>query len=535
MNKRPLRVMLVDDESNIKNLLRLCIDWQSLNMEIAGDASSGLEAIDMAEVLMPDIIITDIQMPYMDGLELSKIIKAKHRDIAIVILTAHDEFAYAQSAVSIGVSDFILKPIDRDVLFETISRLGDSIISNRLRLSRLELSHQYIKNSIDVLQGKVLNDLISNSPEFSFQPAELSLVDINLDTAYDTYQVSLINTAIDRSKYTALESQMLLQNCCGYIKDSCLLSSGAFAFTDIYNNIVLLNNDPSIYLNDISEHAVRYFKEQLSAPVSCGIGMPVHGIGKVFLSYRQALNALKLCYITGEEITFADSQIAEAQQGGPPQHMLDDNLKLAIKSGSAVQAVDIASKILKAYARENINDLNGVKILALNIFIYVKDLLSEMKIAPVGDLSLPGEMLLKVFSLPRYSDVENTVTGLIEKACGLIYEALSTKSSSVVAQIRSYIDENFSDYSLTLTAVADKFFINSSYLSRIFKKDTGISFSEYLIKVRIENAMKLLEDQDYKAYQLAQLAGIPDPNYFVKCFKKISGMSFAEYKQKKGI
>jgi two-component system, response regulator YesN len=533
MSDRPLKVLIVDDESNTRGLVKVSLDWESLNMEVVGDATSGLEAIDMMESLLPDIIITDIQMPYMDGLTLSKIIKEKHPDISIVILTAHNEFSYAQRAVSIGVSDFILKPIDKNLLLETMTKVGNSIKSNRDRLSKLELSHQYIKSNITVFQNKVFNDLISNSLNFTFQPEELKMVDINIDTDYDIYQVSLINITVDKSRYTNLERQVLLQKCCSYIKELYLLSGRAYVFTDIYSNIVLLNNDDAIYLNDISERATIYLKEQLSTVISCGIGMEVHSIENIYISYQQALNALNMCYITGEEITFADSQITEAEHSVFQQNTMTDKMKLAIKSGSTIQAVHITKMVLQNYAKENINDLDGVKIFVLNISTYIKELLSEMKIPSSGNLFLSGEMLLEVFKLEKYSEIENTVITMVEKVCILITEALSRKNNSTVANTKNYLDENFSDSNLTLKTVADKFYINSSYLSRIFKKGTGISFSEYLTKIRIENATVKLKTEDFKAYQLAQMVGIPDPNYFVKCFKKITGISFAEYKLKK--
>ncbi len=533
MTDRSLKVLIVDDESNTRNLVRMSVEWEKLNLIVAGDATSGLEAIDLMDSLHPDIVITDIQMPYMDGLTLSRTIKEKHPDTAIVILTAHDDFSYAQSAISIGVSDFILKPIDKNILNATMTKVSDGIISHRSRLSKLQLSQQYFKSNIEVFQNKVLNDLISSGSGFSFSPQELEMVEIVFNSGYDTYQMSLINIAFDKSRYTNLEKQVLLQNCCSYIRDTCLPSAGAYIFTDIYNNLALLNNDMSVSLNDISEHAVRYFKEQLSAAVYCGIGMSVNGAGNIFLSYRQALNALNICYITGEEITFADSQIIERESSlfnlNPPA----DNMRLAIKSGSSAQAVDITKKLLYNYAKENINDLDSVKIFALNIGTYIKELLTEMKISHMGDLSLSGEMLLQILKLDKYSDIENTVANMVQEACRLIDEALSDKNNSIVAQIKKYMDENYSDCELTLKVIADKFFINSSYLSRIFKKDTGISFSEYLTKIRIKNATDMLQIQDYKAYQLAQAVGIPDPNYFVKCFKKITGVPFAEYKLKK--
>ncbi len=532
MSNRALKVLIVDDESNTRNLVHMSIDWDGLGLEAIGDATSGLEALDMVDSELPDIIITDIQMPYMDGLALSKAVKEIHPDMAIVILTAHDEFSYAQSAVSIGVSDFILKPIDKILLNETLSKLADKINSHRIRLSELELSRQYIKNNIVAFQSKVLNDLISpNRSGFAFEPGEFEMVELDFDSEFNNYQISLINIAIEKNRYSNLERQVLLQNCCSHIKSNYCPSGRAFVFTDINGNIVLLNNDRNISLNDISEYAAAYFKEQLSTIVYCGIGRTVTGIENVHISYNQALNALNMCYITGEEITYAEVQVAGYESKIFNNSSSIDNMKLAIKSGMSGQAVNYTKELLFNYAKENINDLDGVKITAINISIYIKELLSEMKISYMGDLSLSGEMVLGIFKYEKYSDIENTAVTMVHKACGLITEALSSKNNSIVSEIKNYVYENLSNYDLNLKLVAEKFYLNSSYLSRIFKKGTGVSFSEYLIKMRIEKAISMLKIQDYKAYQLAQFVGIPDPNYFVKCFKKIVGIPFAEYKQ----
>lgn len=534
MNNRALKVLIVDDESNTRSLVRMSIDWEGLGLQAIGDATSGLEALDMIDSELPDIIITDIQMPYMDGLSLSKAVKEMHPDMAIVILTAHDEFSYAQSAVSIGVSDFILKPIDKALLNETLSRLADRINSHRLRLGELELSHQYFKNNIGVFQNKVLNDLISpNRPGFTFEPGEFDMVELDFDSEYNTCQIALINIAMEKNRYSNLERQVLLQNCCSHIKNNYCPSGRAYVFTDVNGNIVLLGNDRNISLNDISEYAAAYFKEQLSTVVYCGIGRAVTGIENVHISYNQALNALNTCYITGEEITYAEVQVTGYESKIFNNSSFIENMKLAIKSGMTDRAVHYTKELLFNYAKENINDLDGVKITAINISTYIKELLNEMKISYMADLSLSGEMVLGIFKYDKYSDIENTVTAMVQKACELINEALSSKNNSMVSEIKNYIDENFSNYDLNLKLVADKFYLNSSYLSRIFKKGTGVSFSEYLIKIRMEKAISLLKIQDYKAYQLAQFVGIPDPNYFVKCFKKIVGIPFAEYKLRK--
>ena len=120
MNRNLLKVLIVDDEQNTRNLLKLCIDWDSLGMDIIGDADSGIEALDIMQETKPDIVLTDIEMPYMDGLMLSKQIMSQFIDVYVVILTAHEQFSYAQQAITIGVSDFILKAIDPELITNTL-------------------------------------------------------------------------------------------------------------------------------------------------------------------------------------------------------------------------------------------------------------------------------------------------------------------------------------------------------------------------------------------------------------------------------
>ena len=160
MNQNLLKVLIVDDEQNTRKLLRLCIDWESLGMSIIGDADSGIEALDIMQETKPDIVLTDIEMPYMDGLMLSKQIKSQFIDVYIVILTAHEQFSYAQQAITIGVSDFILKPINAEVITNTLIKLRDKIIKQREKLTKLETSYEYIKSNSSA-KKQYLNALIT--------------------------------------------------------------------------------------------------------------------------------------------------------------------------------------------------------------------------------------------------------------------------------------------------------------------------------------------------------------------------------------
>ena len=137
MDNLPLKVMIVDDEEYERKLIEQCIKWDELGMKISQVCSSAREALDCVEEINPDIIITDIRMPFMDGLELSRIIAETYPHIKVVILTAHEEFEYAKEGIKIGISDFLLKPIRRKELKNTFSRLKDKILDERIQKNNL--------------------------------------------------------------------------------------------------------------------------------------------------------------------------------------------------------------------------------------------------------------------------------------------------------------------------------------------------------------------------------------------------------------
>lgn len=525
MNK-PLKVILVDDEQNIINLLKLCIKWDKLNMEVVGEANCGSEALDLIEELKPDIVLTDIQMPYMDGIELSKQILESYVDISVVILTAHEQFEYAQQSVSIGVSDFILKPIDPNLITGTLKHLQKKIYHNRKRLLDLETSFKYVQNNLRELKNKFLNDLVNANLNNLQIFKELEIANILLNDTDTPIQVSVVNIFFDSLKYTTIKKQIIIQNCIDYIIETFATDKNLYVFEDAYSNIVLLNNDPSIYLPEISDHITLYFQSNISTNVYCGIGNIVSQITDISTSYEQAKNSLKLCYILNENVVSSSAQINSHLDTN--SNSLDD-LDILIKLGLQKQAIETTSKLLYSTLPEEIHDLSNTKLLAIDISSKIVKILTQNGIS-LTSLNFINLSYSNLINLQLYSDIEKYIIEVISKACHLMKKVNKHHSNDVVSQIIKHLETHYNDETISLSSLAKQFYINSSYLSRIFKNETQKPFSEYLVGLRIEKAIQYLEVADYKAYQLAQMTGIPDPIYFVKCFKKVTGIGFQEFK-----
>lgn len=531
MSDKPFKVLLVDDEYNTRNLLKLCIDWQALNMEVIADATSGIEALSLIEELHPDIVLTDIEMPYMDGIVLSKQILEHYIDTYVIIITAHEQFTYAQQAISIGVSDFILKPIDPELITTTLQKLSDKIADKRKNLTQLEISYQYIKDNAITLRNQFLNDLINGNISNIQLFNELEIIKmLSLETS-SHLQLSLINILFDPNKYTENEKQGILLNCITYIEETFFAERSLYTFMDNNNYIVLLSNEAEVYLPELSEHITAYFKSNLNTNVYCGISPIISCLEETPLAYSYAKEALKLCYILDEEIVYKN----HFEDSHSSYQMIDDNplnhLILLIKAGLNKEAVEITCDLLHASLQKGLTDLSSIKYDAINILSQIASEVIKLGI-PSSSLNFVDLSYSYLINLKSYAELEKYVINTISEFCRLMHDINKDKLNDTVSQIINHLESHYTNEDLSLTSIAKAFYINPSYLSRVFKKVTHKSFTEYLVDLRIQKAIQLLKLSNYKAYQLAQMVGIPDPNYFVKCFKKVTGVSLQEFKSR---
>ncbi len=531
MNQNLLNVLIVDDEQNTRNLLKLCIDWESLGMKVIGDVDSGIEALDIMQEIKPDIVLTDIEMPYMNGLMLSKQIMSQFIDVYVVILTAHEQFSYAQQAITIGVSDFIVKPIDPEVITNTLKKLRDKITEKRKKLTQLESSYEYIKNNASQLKNDYLNALISGDTETIQLINKLDVTNTLPSALSNETQIALINIIFDTYYNKSQTRQSITENCMNYIKESFCDNTNIYVFSDPYNHIVILCNDSSINLSKLCEQIVDYFRMSLNMTVYCGIGTLISCVDHIPFSYQDAKYALKLCYILDEAVIYNHNLDMPKVDYIPTKDNPLEYLILLVKSALSAQSTELAINLLHESLEKGLTDLNDIRHVAIELLTQVTNALRQSGFSS-AELYSSEIYYSQLINIHVYADIEKYVNTIISDLCDKMSIINDDKQNSAVLQVIHYLETHFSDTELSLTGLANQFYINPSYLSRIFKKFTNSSFTEYLLELRIKKAVELLHSGNYKAYQLAQMVGIPDPNYFIKCFKKATGLSLQEFKNK---
>lgn len=531
MNQNLLKVLIVDDEQNTRNLLKLCIDWESLGMMVIGDAASGIEALDIMQEIKPDIVLTDIEMPYMDGLMLSKQIMSQFIDVYVIILTAHEQFSYAQQAITIGVSDFILKPIDPEVITNTLKKLTNKIAEKRKKLTQLETSYEYVRSNVTQLKHEYLNALISGDTATIELINKLDVTNTLPSTLSDQTQIAIINIIFDTYYNKKQTKQSITKNCINYIEESFCNNKSLYVFSDPCDHIVILCNDAMINLPKLCEQIVSYFRTNLNMAVYCGIGTIISCVNLIPYSYQDAKYALKLCYILNEPVIYNHNLETPKTDYMPTKDNPLEYLILLVKSALKEQATESAINLLHESLEKGLTDLNTMRHFAIELLTQVTNALRQIGF-PSSDLKSSEQYYSQLINMHVYADIEKYVANIISDLCDKMSIINNDKQNNTVLQVIYYLETHFSDATLSLTGLANQFYINPSYLSRIFKKFTNNSFTDYLLELRIKKAIDFLHSGNYKAYQLAQMVGIPDPNYFIKCFKKVTGLNLQEFKNK---
>ncbi|NLM76396.1 MAG: response regulator [Clostridiaceae bacterium] len=528
-----LKLLIVDDEYLVRNLLRHCLDWNEIGYEVVGEASNAHEALELVESLRPDVIFTDIYMPFMDGLEFGKIVFEKYPHIKIVVLTGHEEFEYAKKSVKIGISDFLLKPINDDEIRKTALNLKSKIEKERNQQEEYNKLQKQLEEALPCLKEQFLNQLLLSNIDKEEARVQAEYYKINLNSNY--YIVSVIEASpADEERSSVNEEGRLLLNLKAhnlvtrYFRDD----PDVYVFRDAFQNIVILNCEKDLDFSDCLEALRSLIINSLKCNVSIGQGKAYPIIGKISKSYKEALYALRYKIIAGKNqvISYDEINLSASKQ---VQFQNDnfDTLAFYLKAGLYNKVEEYIVSTFNEYTGQETLNIQTYRAIASYIVSVILNVILEIDINISDIFSNTGQPFEQIFKSDTLPEIRDYLVSIAKKTVDTIQNTQTKKVSQIIEQIKEYIKQNQSDPDITLSSTAKKFYMNMSYLSRIFKQETGYTFVEYLTKTRMEKAVKLLKETDLRAYQVAEKVGIQNPHYFGICFKKWTGMSINDFRK----
>lgn len=529
-----LKVLIVDDEESSRALIRMSIDWEQLHCIVIGEAGNGEQALDLLEENLPDIVLTDIYMPYMDGLELSERIVQNYPETKVIVITGHNEFDYAQRGIKAGVFDFIVKPIDEEEIESTLKKACDFIKSEREMKENYGWLKQQLIKELPYLKEKFLNDLLYSHIEEQDYLRRKKFTDIRVVSDY--YQSIIIEITTD--KIQTYDSHQKDSYLCymfiNYIKEVMDDLRGVEVYVDNTNNIVILNSDNgnNQEMNKRLEAIKRRIQSHADIAFTIGVGGWYKGYNRIKTSYKEATEAVAYKIVSGiNQIITYDELIVSNRSEEKLDQNWKDKLSLYIKGGITDEALKTIEEVFEGVVYQGDIQLKALRLKAIQIIMLMFNAMAEIGIS-IDEKKIVGEGIFEeVFKVDTLPEIKEVICLRVRDICKWVNVEHVNKQKTIIDKINQYIEENIREQ-LSLNTISEQFHLNKSYLSRIYKARTGMTLGDYILSLRMERSIVLLRSTDKKAYEIAEEVGYRDPNYFGNSFKKYTGKSISEFRKK---
>ncbi len=535
------KILLVDDEILVRDAIRENIDWKGMDCELVGDCENGQQAAEFVQNHEVDIVLTDICMPYMDGMELSHFLHDNYPDIIIVIFSGFGEFEYAKRAIQYNVSEYMLKPITAMELTKVIERMKEKVDARQKEKNKIQIlmrdSQGYKKNA-NMIRSKTIEALVNCTRDVKESLDELEKMGINMDAS--SYRVAVFDMDLYSDLYqidTEKRQESALMAFVLYnVSDEIVNEKKAgVAYQEGSNRVcvVFMGNktkEGSALIRETCQEIKDKVKEVIGIEVSMGIGSWVRSPGELIFSHRMAEKAIQRRYLLGGNLLI-DMEDDETDQVISIQDYLEQ-LKNAIKTGKKEEMGRILDEI-EAEIRGALVDKSYACVYLQQVIRVIGNSVQSM-VSDGADIIMEREKLLKAVTEQKcFQAAADLVRAYAQK----MFEELTNYNSSAGQRQASlamdYIRNHYMDTELSLNSICSYLNISTSYFSTIFKDITGETFVEALTRTRMEKAKELLENTTLKNYEIAEKVGFSDPHYFGIAFKKMTGKTPTEYAREK--
>lgn len=508
-----IKAILVDDEDIIREGLSDFIDWAALGLELVGQASNGREAVELVTIMAPEVIITDVKMPMMSGIELLALAKDQKPDCVVIMISSYDQFEYAQQSLNLGAFAYLLKPIDTDKL---IQLLKEAVLKIQRARSGEKILNTY-RNELEQTQRNILDNKIKLMA-LGGRVDALNETEEQYLGQFTKFCVASVN--IERPKY---HEESFMEEMGSHLEEWKGGHGDAVDIKQFQNQdrmivfCVMAKGDVTIHFRKLLAIYSQYYMEAV-----LGISDTVETVRELSTAYRQSLEAVEYRFFTDRSLICYNTVREEIQPSFKDMPDWNRNLEKCMKDGRECEIKrftdDFLSYVYRAkpapvIIRTAVSAilLETIRILRIaggkpeDLFLSVSD-----TIASVLNESNPAFMARKLREILL---ITSDYISRLEKL----------RPNSVAQKARKYIEENYWNPDLRLDDVAGYVYINATYFSSVFSKEMGISFGDYLTKVRIEKAMELLKNTHMKIYEIAEQVGYQNPSWFNVAFKRYTG------------
>ena len=530
-----LKVFLAEDEFIIREGIKNNIDWQAYGYEFCGEASDGELAFPLIQKTRPDILITDIKMPFVDGLALSRLVKKELPETEIIILSGYEEFDYAKEAIQIGVARYLLKPINGETLLQEIDSVAEIILGKQKEKEirekyQKEMEENSLRDQMDLFQHLVTGDCsmeellsVADKLDLKIMAPWYSIVLLKIQSMkhdYEEYSGSIV--AVDERIVKLAEPEHVL------IFDRAL-EGRAFLFkADSEDELLAYQKE---YLGNVKEVLSGYVNLRYFG----GIGTPVNRLREIPASFEDASHAFAHRYLVAESCILDSSLLM--QEGAAehedfrisavnPEQIDRAKMQEFLRTGDLDEVVYFVDEFFGKLDGGAMKSRIFRQYITMDAYFSIVDFLKGLGLQK-DEIEAPdqdGSILQDEKSAMDY------IVRIMNKALVLREKKASSRYEDVVSEVIHYIEDNYAQEELSLNLLASHVNFSPNHLSMIFSQQTGQTLIRYLTDYRMNRAKELLRCSSKKSSVISMEVGYKDPHYFSYLFKKTQGMTPTQYR-----
>lgn len=530
-----LKVFLAEDEFIIREGIKNNIDWQAHGYEFCGEASDGELAFPLIQKTRPDILITDIKMPFVDGLALSRLVKKELPETEIIILSGYEEFDYAKEAIQIGVARYLLKPVNGETLLQEIDSVAEIILGKQKEKEirekyQKEMEENSLRDQMDLFQHLVTGDCsmeelfsVADKLDLKIMAPWYSIVLLKIQSMkhdYEEYSGSIV--VVDERIVKLAEPEHVL------IFDRAL-EGRAFLFkADSEDELLAYQKE---YLGDVKEVLSSYVNLRYFG----GVGTPVNRLREIPASFEDASHAFAHRYLVAESCILDSSLLM--QEGAAeqedfrisavnPEQIDRTKMQEFLRTGDLDEVVYFVDEFFGKLDGGAMKSRIFRQYITMDAYFSIVDFLKGLGLqkdeieAPDQDSSI----------LQDEKSAMDYIVRIMEKALVLREKKASSRYEDVVSEVIHYIEDNYAQEELSLNLLASHVNFSPNHLSMIFSQQTGQTLIRYLTDYRMNRAKELLRCSSKKSSVISMEVGYKDPHYFSYLFKKTQGMTPTQYR-----
>ena len=531
-----LKVFLVEDEIVMREGIKNNINWEAEGFEFAGEASDGELAYPLIQKTRPDILITDIKMPFMDGLELSRLIKQEMPDIRIIILSGYDEFEYAKEAINIGITDYLVKPVSGAQLLAAVKKVEKLILEEREQREFLRTFEKERMENAQLARQKLFRSLISGKRPVSELLKEGR--EIGMDLAAKRYNIILFQIfsggKVEGYSEEQNEAAAAIEEMTERSQEILMIELGVEGWAFILKETE--EKDLEQIQEEFQEHLGEAFQGHSEIEYFGGTGQPVGRLGELGQCFEEASRAFSYRYLKKRNQIISISQEEET---------VDEELSLNslrvekldrrvvenfLKTGLKGEVGHFIDEYMDSLGARNVQSLLFRQYVTMDMYFAAVAVLEQLGYGTEELVKRCGDFQKMTAELSTVEQAKEYLGKIFETVVDLREKASNQKYRTLLQDASRYIEQHYDNEDISLNSVAASVNLSPNHFSTIFSQEMGQTFIEYLTSVRMEKAKELLRSTTMKTAEIAYAVGYKDPHYFSYLFKKTQECTPREFR-----